>query len=94
MVNHPTLSPKCQKYLDRFVSQANKRSPFPDDWLLFFDFVHICHNEKSEVTSRALYPMLIQAGFPQEAAQPLCGFYGQGRTLLDRPEGWDHIFDG
>ena len=56
MVNHPTLSPKCQQYLDRFVSQANKRSPFPDDWLLFFDFVHICHNETWGYCAEHLLP--------------------------------------
>ena len=93
MVNPPTLSPKCQLYFDRFVDQANKRSPFPTDWELFYDFVHICHEEESAVNSRDLYPILINAGFPQESAQPLSGFYGQGRTLLNRPKGWDEIFD-
>ena len=28
MVDRPTLSPKCQLYLDRFVEQANKRSKY------------------------------------------------------------------
>ncbi len=91
MVTEPGLSPKCQLFFDRFVNRANKRSPYPDDWELFFDFIRVCHNQESELKNTDLYPMLIQAGFPQGPAQQLSFFYKQGWSLLNRPEGYDQI---
>lgn len=87
----PQLSRKCQYFFDRFANKANKRSPFPTDWELYFDFVHVCHDEGCPVTWQELYTIFIKAGFPQESAQPLSNFYKQGRLLLDRPEGYDRI---
>ena len=91
MQNQPQLPPKCQRFFNRFANRANKRAPFPTDWELFMDFIHVCHDEGCELKGRDLYPILIKAGFPQEAAQPLSNFYHQGRLLLDRPAGYDQI---
>ncbi len=91
MAKNPELSPKCQVFFDRFVNRANKRNPYPENWELFFDFVCVCHNQDSELKSTDLYSMLTKAGFPQGPAQQLSFFYKQGRSLLNRPEGYDLI---
>lgn len=91
MVRKPTLPPKCQLFFDRFVNRTNKRAPYPLDWELFFDFMRVCVDQESDVNGNELYEMLIDAGFPQEAAQPLTIFYKQGWSLLNRPEGYDQI---
>ncbi len=93
MVREPGLSPKCQLFFDRFVNRANKRSPYPDDWELFFDFIRVSHKQESEMKSTDLYSMLIKAGFPQGPAQQLSFFYKQGWSLLNRPDGYDQIPD-
>ncbi len=91
MAEESALSPKCQALLDRFITVANKRNPYPENWELFFDFVHVCHDENSELKPPDLYPILTRAGFPQGPASQLTFFYKQGRSLLDRPEGYDQI---
>jgi len=91
MVSQPKLTPKCQIFFDRFVNRVNKKAPYPSDWELFFDFMAVCHDQKSKVNGTQLYHMLIDAGFPQGAAHPLSIFYKQGWSLLNRPEGYDLI---
>ena len=91
MVREPGLSPKCQLFFDRFVNRSNKRSPYPHDWELFFDFIRVSHDQESELHATELYKMLIKAGFPQEPTQQLSFFYKQAWSLLSRPEGYDQI---
>ncbi|PKB57872.1 MAG: hypothetical protein BZY73_01080 [SAR202 cluster bacterium Casp-Chloro-G3] len=94
MVSKPKLSPKCQLFFDRFANRVNKQSPKPADWELFYDFMAVCHAQRSEVDGTELYHILVDAGFPQGSAHPLSMFYKQGWSLLNRPEGYDQIPTG
>ena len=89
MAGEPKLSPKSQIFLDRFVSRAYKPSPKPADWEMFYDFMRVCLDQGDTLNGNDLYEMLIEAGFPQEAAHPLTIFYKQGWSLLNRPEGYN-----
>ncbi len=84
----PGLTPKSEPFFRDFVNNANKLSLHPLDWDRWYDFVHVCHYLKVELSGEEVERLLEEEGFPEESAKRISNIYSSGRRLLKGHSGY------
>jgi hypothetical protein len=76
-----TLPPTADRFLSRFLSDANIQMLHPLDWERFYEFVAVCHRTQVSL-ARDIKPQLQTAGFDEANVNILLSVYAHGRRLL------------